>query len=169
MAFNGAFTVTLTSDPKTFILTDTSTGTDAGLTGRTVSLFKKDGTLLTGSTINWPIGNSTISISVLTIDYALRISVAWASSAPLAPPSTYVFALLYGFTGNLTAFWYQLVERMTANPDIRNRREFMKNLFTFIAYIDNVGLSVAQNDQTNAQLNINSAYFMQQNDKTYFS
>ena len=171
MAFNGSFSVATTSDPKTFVLTDNSTGADSNITGRTISLYKSDGTLLSGSTISWPkvalIGD-TITLSLLTIDYSLRIQVNWVSSSPLPSPSTYTLSALNTFTGNLKAFWYQLIQRMAANPGNATQRAFLKSLGSFVTYLDNAGLATAEDDQTNAQLALNSAYYMQQNQTTFF-
>lgn len=167
MAFNGSFSVAITSSPGTFILTDTSTGSDGGLTGRTVSLYKQDGTLLVAA-IPWAISNSSITLNVFTQDYALRISVAWASSSPLAPPSTYVYALLYTFTGFLKYFWYQQIQRVAANPVLSTQRSFKQSLCLLDLYIDCANLATTQNDQTNAQLMLNSAYYLQQNQTSFF-
>lgn len=76
MAFNGSFQISQTSDVTSFIITDNSTGSDPNLTGRTISLFLADGSLLGGSTIDWPIGEGSIkTISLLTRDYSLNIKV----------------------------------------------------------------------------------------------
>lgn len=167
MAFNGSFSVAITSSPGTFILTDISTGSDTNLTGRTVSLYKQDGTLLVAA-IPWIIANSTITIAALTKDYSLRISVAWASSAPIAPPSSYVYSVLYTFTGYLKYFWYQQIQRVTANPVLATQRLFKQSLCFLDMYIDCANLATTQNDQTNAQLMLNSAYYLQQNQTSFF-
>jgi hypothetical protein len=84
MAFNGNFSVTPnTADISKFTLTDTSTGSDAGLTGRRIYLYKTDGTTIVpaGTSteyILWPLVatiGDTIEIDVLDKDYAISIVV----------------------------------------------------------------------------------------------
>src|SRR4030081_535020 len=105
MAFNGNISAVQGSDISSILFTDTSTGTDANLTGRTIYLYKIDNTLLTGVSIPWPLSDgSTKTISVLPRDYSLSIVVTWQSSAPLGSPSTYTITAIKTFTGNTSDF-----------------------------------------------------------------
>ena len=88
MAFNSAFTVTSLIVPGDIVLNDTSTGSDSNLTGRTISLFQSDGSLLTGGTIDFPLSSgSSITLDVLDVDACLLILITWQSSSPLPSPS----------------------------------------------------------------------------------
>jgi hypothetical protein len=98
MAFNGAFTIAESATALgSFILTDTSTGSDANLTGRTIYIYKVDGELYTEA-ISWPIGTTTKTLAILDKDYAFNIKIDWASSSPLADPSTYTYSQIFAFT-----------------------------------------------------------------------
>src|SRR5687767_11906231 len=100
MAYNAAFTISSLIIPGSFVLTDTSTGSDPAITGRTIELRQADGTLLTGAVIPFPLsaGNS-ITLNVLDIDYDLLITMNVQSSNPLPPSSTYTAEGDYLFVG----------------------------------------------------------------------
>jgi hypothetical protein len=152
MAFNGNFTVSQGTDTSGFTLTDTSTGSDINLTGRTVSLIKTDGTLLGGATINWPIGQSSITVTnVLDKDYSLSILVVWTSSSPLPSPSTYTKTIINTFLGYINNFIYGLIQQLTAQPDIKIDRFFYANLSKIQTEADNANQATTFNDQFSAQ------------------
>lgn len=169
MSFNGNFTAVQTTDISGFTLTDTSTGSDGGLTDRQVFLYKVDGTLLTGSPIDWPIANSTLVLSgILPIDYSLSIVVNWISSSPLAPPSTYTKTSINTFTGNTQNFINGLIQQIAAKQGITNDQGFLSNMNIMYTFLDNANLAQANNDQGNAQLNLTLAYGMIQNETLFF-
>jgi hypothetical protein len=89
MAFNPSFTVKqLYATPNILRVTDTSTGSDANITGRRVFLRKDDGTYLvpSGTTtdyIDFPLSlGSYIDIDVLDKDYAFEYKVQWLGNDP---------------------------------------------------------------------------------------
>lgn len=169
MSFNGNFTAVQTTDISGFTLTDTSTGSDGGLTDRQVFLYKVDGTLLTGSPIDWPIANSTLVLSgILPIDYSLSIVVNWISSSPLAPPSTYTKTSINTFTGNTQNFLNGLIQQIAAKQGITNDQGFLSNMNIMYTFLDNANLAQANNDQGNAQLNLTLAYGVIQNETLFF-
>jgi hypothetical protein len=169
MAFNGNFTATVTPDISAILLTDTSTGADANLTGRTVSIYKTDGSLLGGAVINWPIAASTLTIpGILPKDYSLSIVVNWISSAPLASPSTYTKTVLSTFTGNSYYFAMGLVQQIAAKQGITNDSQFLANMNIFYTYLDNANLAQTYGNQGNAQENLDFAYGMIVNQNLFF-
>lgn len=174
MSFNGNFAVSLGSTPLSFIITDTSAGTDPNLTDRRITLYLSDGTTLvpTGSAtpyIDWPIGNGPITISLLTKDYSINVNTQWISSAPLSSPSTYTFSQLNTFTGNLQLFDYGLTQMMAANKLLAQDGNFLRNKELLQLYIENAINATLYNDQFNAQSNLNDAYQLQLNQNVNFS
>lgn len=172
--FNGAFSISQTTDPQSFTLTDTSTGTDAGLTDRQITLFKSDGTTLVPagsatSYIDWPIANGPILIPLLIRDYALNIQVNWISSAPLAPPSTYTLTILNGFTSNSESFYGSLTQKQSQNRLLVNDNNFWPNKSKLRTLIDDCTQAVdVLNNILLAQDSLDEAYQMIQNPNQSF-
>lgn len=126
MSFVAAFSITPTASASTFILEDTSVGSDMNLTGRTVYLIETNGQYLVFP-IPWAIGQSTITINVLTQDISLNVRVLWNSSSPLAPPSTYIYEQVFAFTQYGEDFLYSLTQQQTANPTIVQDTNYYSN------------------------------------------
>jgi hypothetical protein len=152
MAFNGAFTITSVITPGSFILNDTTTGSDSNLTDRKISLYQADGTLLGGVPIDFPytMGNS-ITLNVLNIDYCLLIAVQWISSSPLPPPSSYSASGLYNFLGNSYYFLNNLIGAIQSNPNILNDVGFDTNLSKLQTDIDCSSQASSTGQQASAQ------------------
>lgn len=169
MAFAAHFSVTQGSDPQSFSLIDDSTGSDANLTTRTISLFLADGTLLGGSTIAWPIsaGATKALTGYLTRDYVINISVAWTSTSPI-PGSTYTYAALFSFTGNSNAFVYTLIQQLAAQESLSNDNGFFENLSKAQTDIDSAGLATTYGDQAGAQACLDRVYYLQTNQSLFF-
>lgn len=130
MAFTGNFSVSQGLDVTSFILTDTSTGSDSNLTGRTISLFEADGSLLGGAAIPWPLsdGSSKTLTGILTPwDFALNVVVNWISSSPI-PGSTYTKTEAVAFTGQSNLFAYNLVQQIASNQAITRDTNYLYNL-----------------------------------------
>jgi len=177
MSFNGAFTLSQGTDPTSFSLTDTSTGSDPSLTDRRVYLYLADGTTLTpeGSStayIDWPIvsgiGDVFDLTGILQRDYSINISVQWISSSPLPDPSTYTANQLYTFTANLLSFCLGLTQIQSGNPILINDNGYFPNRNKLRVFIDDAINCNTYNDQFNAQRSLDDAYKMQQNQKAYF-
>lgn len=145
MSFNGNFAISVTSDPSVVVLTDSSTGSDGNLTGRTVTLYKTDNSVL--YTTSWPIGQSSITINPLDKDYALNVSVVWTSSSPLAPPSTYTKAIIYAFVGYGQQYSNTLLQFLTTNQQMVNDQSWYMNFLILILEIQNAqnAISVGAN------------------------
>lgn len=156
MAFNAAFTVTSLIVPGSFTINDASTGSDSNLTGRTISLFQADGTLVTGATINFPlsVGNSiTLSISV---DLDLLIVITWQSSSPLPPPSAYSASGLFLFRGFSLQFLDQQIGAIQSNPNILNDTNFQDSLNLLHNEINNAIQANSTGQQASAQRALSS-------------
>lgn len=177
MSFNAAFSVSQGVDPKSFSLTDTSTGTDGNLTGRRITLYMADGTPLTpaGSStpyILWPIvagiGDVIALTGILPRDYALNISVSWISSSPLPGPSSYIYSLLKTFTANIQLFAYGLTQLQAGNPLLVNDNGYFPNKSKLRVLIEDAIDSATYNDQYTSQKSLDAAYALQINAKSYF-
>lgn len=175
MAFNGNFSISQGIDPTSFIVTDVSTGSDTNLTDRQIRPYKSDGTILlpSGNTlgyIDWPLSaGSTITISgLLNVDYSLDFQITWVSSSPLPPPSTYISSQLYTFEGNLSVFVLGLTQIQAGNPLLVSDNNYFPNRMKLRVFMDDAINCTIYNDQYNAQLSLNDAYKMQQNQNAYF-
>jgi hypothetical protein len=141
--FNGNFTIGVTSLPSQVVLTDTSTGADTNLTDRTITLFKTDNTQLVAA-IDWPIGQSSITIASLDKDYALNVSVVWTSSSPLAPPSTYTKSIIYAFVGYGQAYSNTLLQFLATNQQMVNDQSWYGNFTILVLEIQNAQNAINQ-------------------------
>lgn len=169
MAFNGSFQITQSADINSFIITDNSTGSDVNLTGRTISLFLANGSLLGGETIDWPLSDgSSKTIDLLTRDYSLSIKVDWASSSPLPPPSTYTLTEPYTFTGNTDTFIYSLIQQLAASPNIANDATYYEYLSKLQTLVDGAETAGFYDDQSAAQFQLDQAYNIILNEDKYF-
>lgn len=168
MAFNAAYSLATTDTPDVFVLTDTSTGSDANLTGRQVFLYQADNTLLV-PVINWPIGDSTIEINQLTQDYALNILVVWTSSDPLPSPSTYTYSQIYAFTGFGEQFYYQLTQNQTSTPDIIQDTNYFNSKMILRVELDSATQAInVGSDLYSAQGCITRYQYLIQNSNYFF-
>lgn len=169
MAFSGDFLASQGIDVTSFLLQDTSTGSDPALTGRTVSLFQTSNVLLGGATIDWPLSaGSTLTISgLLGRDYSLNILVTWQSSSPI-PGSSYSKAIVVTFTGNSNAFAYGLLQQIAATQSITNDTGFETNLAIVNSQIRNAERANSYADQGNAQIQLDFIYNKIVNQNYYF-
>lgn len=169
MAFNGAFTVSSLIVPGGFTINDTSTGSDVNLTGRTISLFQSDGTLLGGATINFPLSmGASITLNVLSIDLCLLILLTWQSSSPLPPPSSYSASGLFNFVGNSRAFEDQQIGAIQSNPSILNDAGFDKSLGALQTAIDCSIQAASTGQQASAQAALSRIQYMIVNQNKLF-
>ena len=127
MAYSGDFTASQGANISNIILTDTSTGSDPSLTGRTVYLYQTSNALLGGVTFDWPLSSgSTLTISNILVpwDFSLNIVVTWQSSSPI-PGSTYSKNHIATFTGNSNTFAYSLLQQISSNQAITRNTNYL--------------------------------------------
>jgi len=169
MAFNGIFTVSSLISPGSFVVNDTSTGSDGNLTGRTIALYQADGTLLGGATINFPLSSgASITLNVLNVDRCLLIVVTWQSSSPLPPPSAYSASGLFNFVGNSRQFEDQQIGAIASNPIILNDTNFKSSLGELQTEIDNSIQAASTGQQASAQAALSRIQNMIVNQATLF-
>jgi hypothetical protein len=146
VSFNGNFTIGVTSVASQIVLTDVSAGSDPNLTDRTINLYKTDNSAPVAA-IDWPIGQSSITISPLDKDYALNVSVVWTSSSPLAPPSTYTKSLIYAFVGYGQQYANTLLQFLATNQQMVSDQSWYFNFTILLLEIQNAqnAISVGAN------------------------
>lgn len=169
MAFSGDFSVSQGIDVQSFSLTDTSTGSDPALTGRTISLTLVDNQLLGGGSILWPLsdGSTKLINGLLLRDYSLNIGVTWQSSSPI-PGSSYSKNRIVTFTGNSNQFAYGLLQQIAANQGLTNDNGFLYNLFLINSDVNNADRATDFLDQGSAQAALDRIYYKIVNQNTYF-
>lgn len=169
MSFSANFTASQGVNVNNFSLTDTSTGSDPSLTGRTVYLYLTDGTYLGGNPINWPLSSgSTLAINgLLGRDYSLNILVTWQSSSPI-PGSTYTKNQIVTFTGNSNSFAYSLLQQIASNQAITQDKDFLYNLALVNSDILNAERASSFSDQGSAQACLDRIYYFILNQSYFF-
>jgi hypothetical protein len=170
MSFVANFSAAQSVNGSDIILTDTSTGSDSNLTGRAVSLFLVDGSLLGGSVVNWPLSSgSTLTISgILPRDYSVNIQVVWSSSSPLPPPSVYTVTGLATFAQNSEIAAYSLLQQIASNVGITRDNDYMYNLALVNSDILNALRSNTFNDQFSAQSALDRIYEKTVTNKNFY-
>lgn len=168
MAFNGAISVTSLISPGSFTIQDVSTGSDPNLTGRTIALYQADGTLLNGSTVDFPLSmGASITINI-NIDLCLLIVVTWQSSSPLPSPSTYSASGLYLFRGFSLQFLDQQIGAIQSNPSILQDTNFQDSLNLLHNEINNAIQAASRGQQASAQRALSSIQNLIVNQNFYF-
>jgi hypothetical protein len=173
MAFTQAFTVAQSIDATSFSVTDTSTGSDSAIAGRRIFPQLADGTYLlpTGNTsgyIDFPlsVGATIDIIGLLTIDYALSITINWVD---VSGNTLYTLSQSYDFVGNDEDFMYGLVQGIAANRGILQNQNFIFNCFKISMYADYSQKSVETGDDIqSAQQLLSYAQDMINKSATYF-
>jgi hypothetical protein len=170
MAYSLDFSVSQGANVKNIILTDTSSGSDPALTGKTVYLYQTSNALLGGAIIDWPLSSgSTLTISDILIpwDFSLNILVTAQSSSPI-PGSSYSKSRLATFTGNSNAFAYSLLQQISSNQGITRNTNYLYNLALVNSDILNAIRANDFGDQGAAQEALNRIYNYYVNRSFYF-
>ncbi len=170
MAYSGDFSASQGANISNIILTDTSTGSDPALTGRTVYLYQTSNALLGGATIDWPLSSGsilTISNILVPWDFSLNIVVTWQSSSPI-PGSTYSKNHIATFTGNSNTFAYSLLQQISSNQAITRNTNYLYNLALVNSDILNAERARDFGDQGASQEALNRIYNFYVNRSYYF-
>lgn len=171
MAFTGSFTAVQSTDLKTLIIVDASSGgTDPNIISRYIYLYKIDGTTLvpTGTTtayINFPIVagvGDTINLAILLKDYSLNILIVWTSTVPITG-AVYQKTILFTATGNSNNAMYGIIQNLSANPNLLNETSYFNNLSKLQVNIDSAIQSQLYSDQFSAQSALDRAYLLTSN------
>ncbi len=141
-----SFTITPLAAPNSFLITDTSTGSDGAITDRQILLYTASNVLLVPA-IDFPLSaGSSITISPLTQDVALSIIVNWNNNVGSV---LYTFNLIFAFVQYALLFLQNLTQFQISNPSIVNDTFFMGNKFNLFTEVQsalnaiNVGQSLS--------------------------
>ncbi len=156
--------------PSVINLTDTSTGSDPGITSRRVYIYKADNTTLvpSGTTTAytvWPIADSTIALDVLSRDFAVTIVVEWLTGSTV----TYTYTNTYDFTAYTRTFLFNLSVDQLGAPIIINSTNWFSNKAIMWVCVNDADNAIAYGGNvTDAQLSLDIAYNMIVNSSKYF-
>jgi hypothetical protein len=170
MSYSANFAVSQGLSVTSFTITDTSSGSDPNLTGRTISLFEADGSLLGDAVIQWPLsdGNTKVLTDILIPwDFSVNAVVNWISSSPI-PGSTYTKTELVTFTGQSNSFAYSLVQQISSTQAITKNTNYLYNLALLNSDILNANRCNDFGDQGAAQECLNRIYAYYVNRSFYF-
>lgn len=157
--------------PSVVIATDTSTGTDAAIAGKRITLTKYDGTTLvpsgvTTSYVTWPSATNPLSIDALDKDYALSVTVQWVDSGG---NTLYTKTTLYQFSMYNEEFYYGLTNTQSSNPQIISDTVYYENKLKLRVDLDSASQAVAYgNDISSAQFCLDQATYLRLNSGKYF-
>jgi hypothetical protein len=164
MPLVASFSVASTSNPAALLLTDTSTGSDGAVTDRQILLYNTANALI--GQFDWPIAQSSITITPLTEDISLNILVNWNNNVGA---TLYTYSQLFAALEYVLQFEYSLIQQMTAQPNIINDQEFLSNLGKLRTFIDSANQSISQGqDIQSAQVCINLYQQLMANPQLYF-
>lgn len=155
--------------PSSFLISDTSTGSDPGITERRVYLYKADNTTLVNSGTTtpytpWPIANASITMDVLSRDTALMFVIQWLTGSTV----TYTLTAYYAFYAYTNSFLYTLSQTQATYPSIISATDFFLNKVKVYGFIKSAATAISFNDTPNAQLNLDQAYNYEINQNLYF-
>ena len=157
----------IVTDPTGLVIADTSTGTDAAIASRRVTILKSDGTTLvpsgtSTSYVNFPLSDgSTKTISVLDKDYAVAITVDWVNSGGSV---LYTTTTIYGFYYYANSFYQTLLQAQVSNPNLLANKNWLDGISALWTYIDGAANAISlMGDITNAQLMLGKAYWLYNN------
>lgn len=177
MAFAPSFSVNQSiSNLAVLGIIDTSTGTDTAITGRRIYIQMANGTYLvpTGTTtdyINFPLSaGSSITASVLNVDYALNITVQWIGIAGSTQGQVLYSATgLYCFESYGNTFAYQLTQYQVADSNLVTNTNYWGNKIKLIVNLDDaVQATTLAGDVFSAQASLNRETYLQNNRKVFF-
>lgn len=121
MALTPSFTAAPTSNAAALILTDTSTGSDGAITDRQVIILNAAGGPLAGSPFDWPIAQSSITLTAFQIDQAVNITINWNNSGGTV---LYTKSQLYVAVQYAEQFYYSLTQQQAATTALNILNDF---------------------------------------------
>ena len=159
--------------PSKITFTDTSTGTDAAVDSRRVSLRDANSNYLVpdGNAsmqyISWALVDTSILVDVLTKDYALLCTVDWLD---IAGAVLYTKSYVLGFTVYNENFDFQLSQMISANTPLINDNSFFNKKSLLRTYIDSGDKAVSRaSDILTAQICYDQATSLRTNAQYFFN
>jgi hypothetical protein len=172
MSFSPSFTVSQNpTNPGYLVITDTSTGSDASIVSRRITIKDSEGNYIvtSGTTTTymvWDINTNPISLNVLTQDTAANVKVEWLYTGSVVQ---YTANANYCFTQYNKQFLYYLIQLQSLNYNIIQDTNYWGNVGIFWTNITGAIKSVEiGNDIVAAQVCLNRATNMALNQEKYF-
>lgn len=151
---------------------DTSTGSDAGLTGRKIFCRLANGNWLTtagesttSASEDWAIGDTSITLALLTQSTTSSVTVQWLTGAVV----TYTKTILTIWDLYDYVFAFELIQSQTATPGIIQDGNYYQNFFKFITNLWSAEAAVTYGDDlysSQSALNVNQNLI--NNESMYF-
>lgn len=170
---NADFTATQSdADPSYVTFTDISTGSDGGLTARRIKMALPNGTYLTTSGISptlayidWPIGNVSITVSVLPRSEAPAVTVDWLTGS--TPSYTKTRNFDFDFADYI--FSLGLTMDQVANNSITQDLNWYANKMQLMVNIKDSETAITYfNNTTLAQNSLDRNYYLISNSSDFF-
>jgi hypothetical protein len=157
------FTVSATTDASTYTITDSSTGSDVGLTSRKIYLYTVANELLQ-AVLNWDYADASTTIE-LEYDIALNVRIEWLTGVTVS----YSKEILNAFTEYGEDFYYNLTQDQSANPEKLRDYDYYKNKMMFRVELDSATQAIDQgSDLFSAQKPIDRYRFLMQKSQLFF-
>lgn len=151
---------------------DTSTGSDVGLTGRKIFCRLANGNWLTtagesttSASEDWAIGDTSITLALLTQSTTSSVTVQWLTGAVV----TYTKTILTIWDLYDYVFAFELIQSQTATPGIIQDDNYYQNFFKFITNLWSAEAAVTYGDDlysSQSALNVNQNLI--NNESMYF-
>jgi len=163
----------LAGSPSQFTITDTSSGSDSGITVRWLYLLQADGTYLVpeGNAedyIVWNYAEPSITLDLLSQDTALSVTVDWLDVTDVV---LYTKTIAFGFDAFGQNFFYSLSDGQVpiTNPPLALSQDYYQNKLQFLCYLKSAEQAITYaSDITKAQSCYDLDQWMQNNQADLF-
>ena len=169
MSLSPSFTIgNNASVTSQFLVTDTSTGSDAAIANRLLFINLVDNSTFTGGPIQFPLSaGNTLTPNILTTDFAFSATMQWVNSSGVVLYQ--VTSQLGVFTGFLENFEYGLCQQISAQANLLNDVNFFTNWSKLRTLIDAANNAIVIGSSIyNAQSMILLAQFIVNNQQNNF-
>lgn len=160
------------ASPGNLTFTDASTGADASITMRRVTIRLADGTYLvpSGTTTDyfeWAYADATKTVTVLDRSRAATVTVQWLAGSTIVYTTSNEFV----FNRHDYQFAYQKLQEQasTLNPNILQDINFYESNIRLITNIFNSEIAISEaSDVTGSQFALDRNYVLVQNSNKFF-
>lgn len=152
--------------------TDTSTGSDLGLTSRRIKIQLSNGKYLTTNGQfdavtyeTWAIGDLTLTLDLLDKSTVANVTVDWMTGGT----ATYTKTILCEWNLYDYLFQFGLLQVQTSKPDVLNDSDYLKSSYAFLLNLKNSETAVTlMDDLYSAQAALDKNYWMITHQNNYF-
>ncbi len=165
MPLNASISVAPTITPSNVVVTDSSTGADAAIVSRIITVYDYTNAVI--GTFQFPLAvGASISINVFTQDTAANFVTTWLDVNNVV---LYTASELFVGVGYNQAFLYNLTQAQTGNPNIIRDNRYYNAKISLIVEIDSAQQAITQaSDLAGAEFAITRANYIISNGNKYF-